>query len=655
MKRTRQTTKRAQAPQPRLAGDAGKPVGLVAHVPQGARGRVVEVLDDLERLGMGQLRLEIGPDWESDQGLEWYEWMLPALAGGTELLPCLPRWGMPAPDYAATAQRFIERFGGLFEHMELPYTYEAPPELSGLADALRRVTELNKRCILGGLRAHEHEHVGRLHEEGQLQHVHALGLQLLTGSHATEAAAWAGLAALQTALGAKGPELWLTSVGYPVAYHDDRRQLQRFLQAIDAPVARLYWCCARDLDREEPQPAYPEEALDTGLRRGNGRPRLLHRLLTDGGLQQVRDVLHLAERPVPVRSRSEVTLVTGGAGFIGSNLADHLLRAGQSVIIYDNLARPGVEHNLAWLFGRHREGLELQLADVRDRATLRRAVRRAGQVFHLGAQTAVTTSLADPLEDHDVNTLGTLFLLEELRQAEHRPPLVFISTNKVYGGLGELRLKAEHTRYEPEDRSIRHYGVAETQSLDLRTPYGCSKGAADQYVLDYARTHDLPATVLRMSCVYGPHQLGTEDQGWVAHFMLRALEGETITVYGDGLQVRDILYVEDLVAALLQARSHIEDLAGHAYNLGGGPGNTVSLVELLDLIETIIGHSPDVRMADWRPGDQRYYVSDISRFAAATGWSPQYGVGEGVHLLYEWLMARSDSGQGTAMPGTMAL
>ena len=330
------------------------------------------------------------------------------------------------------------------------------------------------------------------------------------------------------------------------------------------------------------------------------------------------------------------SLVVGGAGFIGTNVADRLLSEGRDVIVFDSLARAGVERNLEWLRAKH-PSVEFVRGDVRDRAALRGVVERAGEVFHLAAQVAVTTSLVDPVDDFERNALGTLCLLEELRRLDRPTPLVFTSTNKVYGGLEDVGLSLQNGRYEPEDPLVRMRGIGESRPLDFHSPYGCSKGAADQYVVDYARTFGIPAVVFRMSCIYGPHQCGTEDQGWVAHFLLSALRGEPITVYGDGGQVRDVLYVADLVDAFRRALDGIETLRGQAFNMGGGPENTVSLLEFLATIEALHGTRPEVSFGPWRPGDQRYYVSDTTRFAEATGWSPRYSARAGIEALYGWL------------------
>jgi CDP-paratose 2-epimerase len=345
-----------------------------------------------------------------------------------------------------------------------------------------------------------------------------------------------------------------------------------------------------------------------------------------------------------------VTLVTGGAGFIGCNVADRLLSEGTPVRLFDNLARPGVERNLEWLRARHGARLQVTLADLRDRATLADAVRGVDRVFHFAAQVAVTTSIADPLDDFSVNAQGTLNLLEALRALPSPPPLVYTSTNKVYGALDDVPLTCDGNRHQPESAELRLQGLSEARLLDFHSPYGCSKGAADQYVRDYARTFGMPTVVLRMSCIYGPHQYGTEDQGWVAHFLIRALEGGRITVFGDGRQVRDILYVDDLVDAALLAAAQAKRLAGQAFNIGGGPRNAVSLLDLIERIARMQGHRPEVAFGDWRGGDQRWYVSDVRRFERATGWSPKVAASDGLARLHAWLAAHATTDTPTPAP-----
>lgn len=331
-------------------------------------------------------------------------------------------------------------------------------------------------------------------------------------------------------------------------------------------------------------------------------------------------------------------LITGGAGFVGTNLAHNLLEDGIPVLIFDNLGRPGVERNLDWLCSTHGDRVQIDIADIRDARVIRSAVHRARQVFHFAAQVAVTTSVGDPAADFEMNLRGTLNLLEALRSARNPSPLIYTSTNKVYGDLDDLAACREGDRYVPRDEDIARYGVGENRPLDFHSPYGCSKGGADQYVLDYARSYGLPTTVFRMSCIYGPHQYGTEDQGWVAHFLIRALQDRPITIYGDGLQVRDVLFVDDLVKALRLAGDNIDRLRGQAFNIGGGPARTTSLIKLVDLIEELHGRRPELKFAPWRTGDQKYYVSDTRKLNRAIGWQPEITVRDGVAATYEWLL-----------------
>jgi CDP-paratose 2-epimerase len=277
---------------------------------------------------------------------------------------------------------------------------------------------------------------------------------------------------------------------------------------------------------------------------------------------------------------------------------------------------------------------------VRDATALRQAVAEAGAVFHFAAQVAVTTSLAEPQDDFSINLAATVGLLEEVRRQQRPIPLIFASTNKVYGELADIALARDQDAYWPSDPELRARGISEARPLDFHTPYGCSKGGADQYVLDYARSFDLPTAVLRMSCIYGPRQMGNEDQGWVAHFLIQALKGEPITIFGDGRQVRDILYVEDAVEAYLSAWKRIGSVKGRAFNLGGGVANAVSLRGLIAFIEDELGHEVEARYEDWRSGDQRYYVSDRRRaesdlaLQAPTPWR------EGVTKLLSWLRSQ---------------
>lgn len=336
-------------------------------------------------------------------------------------------------------------------------------------------------------------------------------------------------------------------------------------------------------------------------------------------------------------------LITGGAGFVGSNLADSLLRDGSQVTVYDALLRRGTEHNLAWLREQHREHrFQFLHGDVRDFEDVRAAVAEADVIFHLAGQVAVTSSVEEPRTDYEINALGTFNVLEAARLSGRKPIVVFTSTNKVYGGMEETAVVERPTRYEYADLP---HGVSESQPLDFHSPYGCSKGAADQYVRDYGRIYGLPTVVFRMSCIYGPRQFGNEDQGWLAHFMIAAQTGKPITIYGNGKQVRDILFVDDLVRAFRLAVRKIDKSAGQVFNIGGGPDNTLAVwLEFREMLADLKGAKIPARFDEWRPGDQPCYVSDIRKAKQTLGWEPQIDREAGVRLLWDWVTTQKGRG-----------
>jgi CDP-paratose 2-epimerase len=335
-------------------------------------------------------------------------------------------------------------------------------------------------------------------------------------------------------------------------------------------------------------------------------------------------------------------IITGGAGFIGCNMADACIRAGHNVTLYDNLSRRGSEANLKWLRDVHgRDGFDFIQGDVRDFAAVVAAMRGQEAIYHLAAQTAVTSSVSDPRSDFEINAFGTFNVLEAARQAADNPILVFASTNKVYGGMADATVVEAPTRYcllaYPE-------GVPEARALDFHSPYGCSKGAADQYVRDYARIYGLRSVVFRQSCIYGQRQMGVEDQGWAAWFIIASVSGRPITIYGNGKQVRDLLHVDDLVRAFRMATERIGVTAGQVYNLGGGPQNTLSIwAEFGPLLSEVLGErvSP-VAYQSCRPGDQPVFVADVSKALREFGWAPKVSVREGVERLVEWVRANRD-------------
>jgi len=334
-------------------------------------------------------------------------------------------------------------------------------------------------------------------------------------------------------------------------------------------------------------------------------------------------------------------LVTGGAGFIGSNYVYRLISRGEKVTIYDNLSRAGAKRNLEWLQKSCGEdAFNLIVADVRDASKIAEAARDADVIFHLAGQVAVTTSVVDPRDDFESNALGTFNTLEAARLSGRNPMFVYSSTNKVYGGMEDVELFEEATRWRYKDLT---HGCPETQPLDFHSPYGCSKGTGDQYVRDYSRIYGLPTVVFRQSCIYGPRQFGIEDQGWVAWFIIASVTGRPMTLYGDGKQVRDILHVEDLMNAYDAAVEKNDVAAGNVYNVGGGPANVMSVwYEFGPILERLLGHKLEVSHGDWRPGDQRVFYADIRKAEQELGWSPQIGVEEGIRRLYDWVIANRE-------------
>ena len=329
-------------------------------------------------------------------------------------------------------------------------------------------------------------------------------------------------------------------------------------------------------------------------------------------------------------------LVTGGAGFIGSNYVHRLLARGENVTVYDNLSRGGARRNLDWLkqaFGA--SSFKMIPGDVREAADITEAAREADVIVHLAGQVAVTTSVSEPREDFEINALGTFNVLEAARLSGRKPVFIYASTNKVYGGMEDVEVVEDKTRWHYKDLPL---GASESQPLDFHSPYGCSKGTGDQYVRDYYRIYDLPTVVFRQSCIYGPRQFGVEDQGWVAWFIIAAVMGRPITIYGDGKQVRDVLHVEDLLDAYDAAIEHIDRARGQVYNMGGGASNVLAVwSEFGPMLERLLGHPIPVGRGDWRPGDQRVFYADSSKAERELGWKAKISLEEGIERLYLWV------------------
>ena len=329
-------------------------------------------------------------------------------------------------------------------------------------------------------------------------------------------------------------------------------------------------------------------------------------------------------------------LITGGAGFIGSNYAHRLLLKGEDVTIFDNLSRNGTERNLEWLYQQHgKKAFTFIQDDIRNATAIEKDADGKQVIIHLAAQVAVTTSVAEPREDFEVNAQGTFNVLEAARKSGNQPILIYASTNKVYGGMEEVKVKEEPTRYSYVDYP---HGISEDYPLDFHSPYGCSKGCGDQYVRDYQRMYGIRTVVFRQSCIYGNRQFGIEDQGWLAWFVIAAAQGKPITIYGDGKQVRDVLFVDDLVDAYDSAIQQIEKASGQVYNVGGGPANTISVwQEFGALLEKKLARKVPVSTSNWRPGDQKIYISDIRKAGQQLGWQPRIAVEEGIARLVDWI------------------
>ncbi|MBS7456276.1 NAD-dependent epimerase/dehydratase family protein [Coralloluteibacterium stylophorae] len=641
-------------------------VGMLEWFQTGDRATAEALVADLRRLGVERLRFGVSwADFFGDGGPDWYDWLIPELARHFDLLPCFsytppslgetPSTASPPRDlraYADFIDQCITRYGAHFEYVELwnepnnvlEWNYALDSSWTKFCEmigaAANWARQRGKKTVLGGVSPIDPNWVRVMFRNGLMPYIDVVGVHAFPGSYdVCGDSCHDQIQRVIDVLREEGHpgEVWLTETGYSTWRHDEFAQVDLAAGIQDLPVGRIYWLTLRDLAGDRPSMAglhNDPRDYHFGIQDQHGRPKLLYRLWSDGGLDAVRAA---ARWPTRAPSREPFTLVTGGAGFVGSNLVSRLAREGRRVRIVDNLARPGVEKNLEWLRSQHGEAIEFVPCDLRDRHVLNHAVEGATQIFHLAGQVAVTTSLEDPISDFEINLAGSVNVLEAARRQKQVPGVVFASTNKVYGGLEDVALEVADRRYQPVDPAYLHHGVGEHRPLDFHSPYGCSKGGADQYIIDYARCMGVPSVVFRMSCIYGPRQFGTEDQGWVAHFLIRAMRGEPITLYGDGMQVRDILHVDDLLDAYLLAEKNLARFSGRVFNMGGGPANTISLLQLLDWIAELEGRKPEVDFGGWRPGDQRYYVSDTRRFTEASGWRARIAARDGVADLHRWL------------------
>jgi CDP-paratose 2-epimerase len=644
--------------------------GFVEWFRPGEYERTETILPELEASGAAWLRTHISwAEYLAPGGPEWFDWLLPRLARQLEVLPCihytppsLSRTGRTngAPrrlrDYADFVDVILSRYGNHFSHVEL---WNEPNNLLDwdwrqdsdyrlfcemIGDAAYWVKHRGWSVVLGGPSPFDPYWLNHMGERGLLELVAAVGFHGFPGTWDSEKGNWGGwdvhLSEMRAILERynSSAEVWITEAGYSTWRKDEVEQVRRFVSALDAAADRLYWYSWRDV----PHDVAVQEGLwfdarhyHLGAVENAGGHKLLARCLLEGGVGRVREMAELAAPALIGGARPVV--VTGGSGFIGANLADRLMADGEDVVIIDNLSRPNVSDNLAWLKERHGKKLRPFLADIRDPNAIRPALENAKAVFHFAAQTAVTTSLASPIDDFEVNARGTLNVLEAVRAAGGRPPVICASTNKVYGCLDQVKLIELHDTYIPAVKELRENGVDETAPLDFRTPYGCSKGVAEQYVLDYGKSFGIPTAVLRMSCVYGPRQYGTEDQGWIAHFLISAMKREKITVFGDGKQVRDVLHVDDAVDAYCRLYRSIGKAAGQAYNLGGGPGNAVSVNRVLDEAKRVLQMRIEIEHEDWRAGDQRYFVADTRLLRQQLGWEAKIEWRQGLRDLARWL------------------
>jgi CDP-paratose 2-epimerase len=653
--------------------------GILEWFRPGEYEAVEKAIADIKKLGIKNIRTGISwADWHTPEGSEWYDWMIPRIAGELELLPCFlytppsmgikPKTASP-PVYPKAYADFIDvmitKYGIYFEWVELwnepnnlsEWDWRLDPdwnifsEMVGGAAYWAKIR--GKKTVLGGMSPIDTNWLEMMFSKGVMNYIDAVGIHGFPDVFDTFWEGWENyIKEIKTVLknNNSNARIWITEAGFSTWQHDEQRQLSEYLKLTEQDADRFYWYSLKDLPAEMPTVDgfhLDEREYFFGMIKTDGTPKLLYRMLESNTDEELKQKSWLSVKSKPNVS-DKFVMITGGAGFIGTNLAQYHLMLGKKVMVFDNLSRPGVENNLQWLVNKYGKDVEIRIADIRNEHEVHNAVKNAEQIFHFAAQVAVTTSISNPKEDFDINARGTLNILNAMTSVQTPPAMIFTSTNKVYGQMEEVGLEVFENRYAPMNEALKKHGINENRSIEFHSPYGCSKGTADQYVLDFARTFGIPAAVFRMSCIYGPHQYGTEDQGWVAHFVLNALKDNRLNIYGDGKQVRDILFVEDLVEAFVMAQENISSLTGQAFNIGGGTDNAVSLIEVLELISKISKKEINVKYGPWRPGDQKYYVSDTRKFELATGWTPRTSVKAGLERLYEWLKNVKDIEKATS-------
>ena len=647
-------------------------IGILQWFHIGDYERVEQMLSDLDKLNITHLRTGISwADWHTPEGREWYDWLMPKL-GHLELLPCFlytppsigiaPKTSSPPKGpkkFADFIDVFISRYGNYFDWVELwnepnntseyDFTLDSNWDIFSemITSAAYWAKKLGKKVVLGGMSPIDPNWLDFMAQRGVLRDIDAVGIHGFPGTFDQEIEKWATVInQVRKVLDYHrlDKEIWITEAGFSTWQHDQKKQVQEFIKILDAPAERVYWYSLFDIPMERPTVDgfhLDEREYYFGMRHADGSPKLLFRLLELYGTDNIATVDWIRKCIIKEKKQpkwDKYVLITGGCGFVGINMAEFLLKKGKNVLLFDNLSRPGVERNLEWILTLSTQAqVYVEIGDVRNYFQVASAAQNAEAVYHFAAQVAVTTSLEDPLSDFEINARGTFNVLEAVRHTCHKPPVFFTSTNKVYGSLPDLEFEHNNSRYFPVDHAVKQNGIDENQRLEFHSPYGSSKGAAEQYVLDYARSYGIRTTVFRMSCIYGPHQFGTEDQGWVAHFIINAIRKKPLTIYGDGMQVRDILFVTDLLEAFWLVFQNSDRLAGEVFNIGGGAKNATSLKELIILLEEIMSQKIKLKHSEPRVGDQVYYVSNTRKFQEATDWSPKTGVQKGVEKLYRWL------------------